>query len=340
MNRLALVSSILLSIAAPAAAADLLPGYDRFDLEAAHRARPVAASIWYPAAAPTYRVPVGDGPIFDPTPAFVGPAVAEGAHPLVLLSHGSGGNADTLGWLSSALAARGAIVLAVNHPGSTSGDSSPRRSADLAARARDLSAALDMILADPDFAPSVDAGRIGVVGFSLGGATALGLAGVRFDGAAQDARCGSGPDAADCVFFRNGGVRFADHPGFGEDARDPRVTTAIVVDPGFGGAVQPASLDGALAGLTLINLGDADRLPAADVGPAGNGLAGRLRAATYVEIAPANHFTFLGTCKPGAERMLADEAEDPICTDPQGADRAAIHARLVEAIAAGLGLRP
>ena len=168
MKRLALLAMLALSHTGPAAA-DTLPGYDRFDLTADHRARPIAASIWYPAANPTYRAPVGDGPIFDATFAFIGPAIAEGEHPLVLLSHGSGGNADSLGWLTSGLVANGAIVLAVNHPGSTSGDSSPRRSVDLEARANDLTAALDMILADPAFAPYIDADRIGVVGFSWAG---------------------------------------------------------------------------------------------------------------------------------------------------------------------------
>ncbi len=337
MRRLALLALLALSAADPATA-DMLPGYDRFDLRADHRARPIAASIWYPAANPTYRAPVGDGPIFDPTFAFIGPAIAEGEHPLVLLSHGSGGNADALGWLTSGLVAQGAIVLAVNHPGSTSGDSSPRRSVDLLSRATDLTAALDMILADPAFAPFIDEERISVVGFSLGGATALGLAGVRFDGAVQDTNCTTGHDAAECVFFRLGGVRFADYPGFEADARDPRVTRAGIVDPGFGGAADPETLQNALPGMTLINLGEADRLDATDIGPNGNNLAQRLPDTTYVEIAPASHFTFLGTCKPGAAKLLEDEQDDPICTDPEGTDRAAIHAQLIAAIALGLGL--
>ncbi|WP_424966470.1 alpha/beta hydrolase family protein [Dinoroseobacter sp. S375] len=306
MKRLALLSLMAVSQAVPAAA-DMLPGYDRFDLRADHRARPIAASIWYPAAAPTYRAPVGDGPVFDPSFAYVGPAVAEGAHPLVLLSHGSGGNADSLGWLSSGLVAQGAMVLAVDHPGSTSGDSSPRRSVDLGARAQDLSAALDMVLADPSFARFVDRDRVSVVGFSLGGTTALGMAGVRFDGAVQDANCATGPEAADCVFFCLGGVRFADHPGYEADARDARITRSVAIDPGFGGSADPQSLAEALAGITLINLGDADRLGAADVGPGGNALAQRLPETTYVELAPANHFTFLGTCKPGAVALLEEE---------------------------------
>lgn len=337
MRRLALFSTLVFCAAVPALA-DLLPGYDRFDLRTDHRAWPVAASVWYPATNPTYRAPVGDGPIFDPSFAFIGPAIAEGPHPLVLLSHGSGGNADALGWLSSGLVAEGAMVLAVNHPGSTSGDSSPRRSVDLGARARDLSAALDMLLADPGFAPFIDRDRIGVVGFSLGGATALGLAGVRFEGAVQDQNCAIGPEAADCVFFHLGDVRFADYPGFDADTRDARVQRAVIVDPGFGRAVQPDSVSKALAGMTLINLGDANRLAAADVSPAGNDLAARLPEARYVEIAPANHFTFLGTCKPGAADLLAEEGDDPICADPVGTDRAATHRRLIAEIAAGLGL--
>ena len=337
MKRLALLAMLALSSPVPAAA-DMLPGYDRFDLSADHRARPIAASIWYPAANRTYRAPVGDGPIFDPTFAFIGPGIKDGQHPLVLLSHGSGGNADSLGWLTSGLVGNGAMVLAVNHPGSTSGDSSPRRSVDLKARANDLTAALDMILADPAFGPFIDQDRIGVVGFSLGGATALGLAGVRFDGAVQDANCEAGPEAADCVFFRLGDVRFADYPGFGSDARDPRVSSAVTIDPGFGGSADPDTFQNALAGITLINLGDADRLAAADVGSNGNNLANRLPDASYIEIAPANHFTFLGTCKPGAAALLEEEQDDPICTDPEATDRAEVHMKLIDAISSGLGL--
>lgn len=337
MKRSALLSLLALSYAFPAAA-DMLPGYDRFDLFAAHRATLVVTSIWYPAANPTYRAPVGDGPIFEPSFAFIGPAIAEGQHPLVLLSHGSGGNAETLGWLATGLVERGAMVLAVNHPGSTSGDSSPRRSVDLEARASDLSAALDMILIDPAFAPHINQDRIATVGFSLGGATSLGLAGVRFIGTQQDANCATGPDAADCVFFRLGGVRFADYPGFDADTRDTRIGQAVIIDPGFGGSADPASIPNALPGITLINLGNADRLSATDVGPNGNDLANRLPGASYVEIASANHFTFLSTCKPGAIEMLNEEDEDPICSDPEGADRRATHAHLINAVAEGLGL--
>jgi predicted dienelactone hydrolase len=337
MKRFVALASAMFCLAQPLQAADL-PGYDRFDLMAAHRARPVAASIWYPAAGRSYRTHVGDGPIFEPVTAYMAPAVASGQHPLVLLSHGSGGNADTLGWLSAGLVARGAIVLAVDHPGSTSGDSSARRSLDLAARAGDLSAALDAVLADPNFAAFIDQSRISAVGFSLGGTTALALAGVRFDGRRQAERCASGPEAADCGFFLRGGADFATAAGFGADARDPRLSRAVAIDPGFGGAATAQSLRDIHQPVHLINLGGADRWPAVDVGPEGNGLAARLPGASYSQIAPAVHFTFLASCKPGAEKMLEEEGEDPICSDPVGADRAQVHAELIADIAAALGL--
>ncbi|MEQ8482072.1 MAG: hypothetical protein RIC18_15585 [Hoeflea sp.] len=337
MKRLVIVPALTLALAVPASA-EMLLGYDSFDLVAAHRSRPVAASIWYPAMNPTYLAPVGDGPIFEPTKAHIGPAVESGRHPLVLLSHGSGGNAQTLGWLASGLVERNAIVLAVNHPGSTSGDSSPRRSVDLEARAADLSAALDSILADPAFSARVDSQEISVVGFSLGGATALGLAGLRFDGEVQDARCEDSREAGDCVFFHKGGVSFADYPAFEADSSDDRIVQSVAIDPGFGAAVTEASLSDVNSRITLINLGYENRLEAADVSPKGNDLVTRLGVAEYLEIGPANHFTFLGVCKPRAAELLAEEGEDPICTDPDGADRKEIHDRLVAAIADALGL--
>tara|TARA_R110000737_G_scaffold340185_1_gene362792 strand:- start:973 stop:1308 length:336 start_codon:yes stop_codon:yes gene_type:complete len=84
------------------------------------------------------------------------------------------------------------------------------------------------------------------------------------------------------------------------------------VDPGFGASADPISVAAALTGVTLINLGDADRLGAVDVRPSGNDLTRRLPDAHYVEIAPAHHFTFRAACKPGAADMLDEEGEDPI----------------------------
>ena len=338
MKRLASFAGAIL-LTAGAARAEPYAGYDRFEITAPDRSGPVAASVWYPAAKATYRGLVGDNAVFQGTSAYVGAAMAEGKHPLVLLSHGSGGNMDGLGWLSSQLALKGAIVAAVNHPGSTSGDSSPRRSVRLSERAGDIRALLDHVLADPELASRIDPARIVTLGFSLGGATALNLAGAVTDGALFKPYCERFPDAADCVFFTKGGVDFARMPAaFSGDMRDPRVTAAIAIDPGLTYAMTQQSIEAMNLPVLLINLGGDDLWKAIDVSAGGSNLAGRMPQAQYARFGPAHHFTFLALCKPEGRALLAEEKDDPVCDDPEGADRGQIHEAVASRIAAFLGL--
>lgn len=312
-----------------------LPGYDRFDVQTAHRAFPVQGSIWYPAANRTYRGMIGDNIVFRGTPVQMGPRVKEGRHPLVVLSHGSGGNMDGLGWLSSALVKAGYMVLAVNHPGSTSGDSSPRRSVRLGQRVKDLSSALDQVLADPYFASHVDTNRIVSLGFSLGGATALQSVGLRFDSALTKAFCDENPDRVGCDFYRKGGVDFSkvDPEQFEGDFKDPRFAATVAVDPGFTVGLDPESLNTVTAPVLLISLGfQNDNWKAVDVTEEGSGLAHLLPKAQLVRIDPANHFSFLAECKPAGKAILAEEGEDPICDDPEGGDRGIAHQQTINAV--------
>lgn len=335
-----LIAAAFLAGLVGSAVAEPLAGYDRLTVAAPHRPAPLAASLWYPLGTPTYRGIVGENAVFEGTEAYVGAAIAKGRFPLVLLSHGSGGNMDNLSWLSAQLAARGAMVLAVNHPGSTTGDSSPRRSIRLSERAADLTAALDAILADPAFAPHVDAARIASLGFSLGGATALNLAGARLDRQAYRDYCARlGERAADCVFFAKGGVDLAALPADWErDMRDARIGAAVAVDPGMSYAITPESIAAMTLPVLLVNLGDETRWPAIDVSAAGSDLVARLPDASYAAVAPGNHFTFLAECKPEAPALLIAEGEDPICDEPAGTDRAGAHAEIAVLIADFLGL--
>lgn len=175
---------LALLLLATAAQADALPGFDHLTVDAPHRPRPLQASVWYPAATQTYTALIGANPAFLGTSVQVGPAIAAGPHPLVILSHGSGGNIDNLGWLAEGLVARGAIVAGVNHPGATSGDSSPRQLPYVLHRTQDIAALLATLTTDPAFGPALDPAQTTLLGFSLGGATALAAGGARFDAAA------------------------------------------------------------------------------------------------------------------------------------------------------------
>lgn len=338
-----LAGAIALGFGARAQAEDQrpeLPGYDRLQVEAPHRGRPIEGAIWYPAGRATYKSAIGRDVVFRGTEALVGAAAQEGRHPLIVFSHGSGGNMDNMGWLLSGLAQNGAIVLAVNHPGSTSGDSSPRRSIRLWERPQDISAALDHLLADPAWVARIDPGRISAMGFSMGGATALALAGVEIDLKLYADYCDSvGEAAMDCLFWARGGVdmRAVESEAGAKALADPRISATVAVDPGMGFGFTAGSVAAVDQPVMLLTLG-AERPIALDVSPAGNDLARRLPGAVHEEIAAAWHFSFLGLCTEAAPAILADAGEDPICEDPEGVDRAAVHAEAITRISAFLGL--
>jgi dienelactone hydrolase len=96
--------------------------------------------------------------------AFVAVPRATGRHPAVLLLHGSGGNREDLLLPAIELATRGAVAMTISQPNET------QTFRPLVVNAR---RALDVLTARRD----VDAKRLGLVGFSLGGQTAAILAG-------------------------------------------------------------------------------------------------------------------------------------------------------------------
>ncbi|MFZ1388779.1 MAG: hypothetical protein WBP46_03170 [Thiolinea sp.] len=331
----------ILSSTAPVLAAELdLPGYDRFTVQANHRARPIEASIWYKANTKTYKTPIGDNVIFYGKSAYMGAAIAEGKRPLVIISHGSGGNMDGLAWLSSGLAEAGAIVLAVNHQGSMTGDSSPRRTVLFEERIADVRAALDKALQDPNFTPAIDSQRISALGFSLGGTTIMQLAGANFDRQAYQAYCERLPDAQDCTFLRQGGVDFKQLPDSWEsNYSEPRISQFIAVEPGFSYGMTATSLKAINKPMLLITLGNKnEQWKAADVSESGSNLINLIPKAEHAVFAPAHHFTFLPECKPKGEAILREEQDDPVCTDPTGTNRAQIHQQIITKVSQFLQL--
>jgi predicted dienelactone hydrolase len=147
-------------------------------------ARTVRVTLWYPSEQDGTREFFDD----DGERALLlrdAGVAAGGPHPLILVSHGSGGNAAQMFWLGHFLAEQGYIVVAVDHNGTDEEELKNKRPTltDFFGweRASDLSVVLTGLLDDPAFAGKIDAARIGAAGFSLGGTTALWTAGARID---------------------------------------------------------------------------------------------------------------------------------------------------------------
>ncbi len=143
--------------------------------------RTLTADVWYPAdAATTAGLPKSEytfpGLAYTSSVAFDAPPVSTaGPFPLVVYSHGSGGLRYVSAFLTEALAARGFVVVAVDHTGNTALDAFAKttlpRKEILRLRPVDIRAEIaTMTSADPSnpFAGSVDATRIGLVGHSAG----------------------------------------------------------------------------------------------------------------------------------------------------------------------------
>ncbi|WP_371171520.1 alpha/beta hydrolase family protein [Aliiroseovarius sp. 2305UL8-7] len=153
---------------------------DRFDWDGATD-RPLAWSAWYPVSTDDTGGNRPHGQFFDLGDVEVDRELADSsAFPVVLLSHGTGGSPESMGWLARRLAQNGYVVIGAHHHGNTGRE--PYRAEGFLCwweRALDLSALLSMLSEYGPFSGRLDVERVHAVGFSLGGYTALALAGAR-----------------------------------------------------------------------------------------------------------------------------------------------------------------
>jgi predicted dienelactone hydrolase len=101
-------------------------------------------------------------------------------HPLVVFSHGAGGNGSGYAWFGEYLASHGYLVAMVYHYRANTFDSSALYVRNrLWQRPRDVSLDISHLLEDKVWGPHIDPNQIGVAGHSQGGFTALWLGGAR-----------------------------------------------------------------------------------------------------------------------------------------------------------------
>ncbi len=153
--------------------------------------RQLTVEVWYPAMSDDTQTGTIAAPRRDADVWF-----ADGPYPLLVISHGNGGTRTDLAFLAAHLAARGFVVAAPDHLDAELGvDGVPIERVPVD-RPLDVLAVIDGL---PDISPLnwlIDAERVGVIGYSLGGFTALTLSGARIDPAAYLAACAR-PEQAD-----------------------------------------------------------------------------------------------------------------------------------------------
>lgn len=305
-----------------------------------HHDAETRVAIWYPRSAGGTPTVYAENAVFRGVEAFVDAQPAQGAFPVVLFSHGMGGTDRAQAWLGAGLAGRGAVVVMVNHPNSTWGDFDMVEGVRHWTRAADLSRALDVLGADPDLGPHLDATRVMAAGFSYGGWTALSLGGMTGNLDGMVAACTAHVEtmeACDMLLSEAVGLPRQDPELWNASHADPRVTMVAAIDPGFVWGLDEHDAGALVPGALLIGLGDDEaRMMATDF--VESGLAALVPDAQILQLAPAVHFTAMPLCQPGGAAILQADQDDPVCTDPPGADRAAVHTAIIGAIADILGL--
>ena len=135
----------------------------------------------------SFRVWVQYPALQKPEPLSFGPYSLEvsvnanlvaGVHPLVLVSHGSGGTPFAYRTISTFLAKCGFIVVLPEHYGNNRNNNELENTdRNLVLRPKHIRLMLDQLLADPFLNGQVLPGKVAMIGHSMGGYTALALAG-------------------------------------------------------------------------------------------------------------------------------------------------------------------
>ena len=271
---------------------------------------PLQVAIWYPSDSPTADAMLG---AFDMDVAKNAPVPA-GPHPLIVMSHGTGGMALNSYDTAIALADAGFIVVAVTHTGDNYRDHSAsftRR--QFVGRPRHISRVIDFMLSAWPGHASVDPARIGIFGHSAGGTTALIIAGGVADLSRLAAFCRTNPEDWGCQHAKQRPPVPQENVSAPVAAADIRVKAVVLAAPAISVVFKPDGLAGVKVPVQLW-------VAAKDEVVTDGSLVRTLLPTTpdYQLVANGGHFAYLTPCN----EMLAKSAPE-ICVDPPGFDRAA-----------------
>lgn len=286
-------------------------------------AGPSAPPAAMPAAQPApqtvgfarLEVPDGAGPAIEVgiwTPPTNGTG-EDARRPLIVISHGNGGDFRSHEATARALAQAGFTVAALTHTGDNWRDQS--QAANVAQRPRQIHVLIDYLTGQWDGRAGIDPDRIGAFGFSSGGFSVLTAAGGKPDLSRVIDHCRANPNLYDCRLV-------SAHPEAIQSAavqkwvHDTRIKAVVAAAPALGFTFTREGLSGVTQPVQLWRAEDDHVLPSPFYAePVRDALP---RPPEYRVVPSADHFDFLPPC---SARLAA--AAPIICVATPGFDRAA-----------------
>lgn len=302
--RLALVILSLAIVSSPVEAKAGQAGFER-----QVTADGTEVGIWYPATGTPVHQRLG---LYAQEVVGHVP-VPRGKHPLIVISHGTGGDYAGHVDTAAALARAGFIVAALTHPGDNWRDNS--RATRIEGRPPALSATISYMLQGWSGRAAIDPDRIGAFGFSAGGFTVLAAAGGRPDMTRFADHCAKHPTFFVCTLLKSQPRTLS---SAWPSMTDPRIKAIVVAAPAIGFTFDRTGLEGVRIPVQLWRADDDQILPAPSSADA-------VRFALpnkpeFHAVPTAGHFDFLAPC--------AEPATMPhLCASAPGFDRTKFHAR-------------
>ena len=325
---------IALAIAAPvsisaAAQNDRVVAATTIELENKASGRKIVTELWYAPAGNPKAEDLSFRPPLRPVTVARNADPVSGKRPLIVVSHGNWGSRYSQGWLALKLVNSGYIVLSTSHPGTVGDDQSATGRYRLWDRSRDVSFVLDQILRDPKWAAGIDETRIGFVGHSFGGWTGVSLAGGRYDPARQRAFCEkSAKKDPYCDGTLKDDITGIPATDAGESFKDARIRAFYIMASGPAQGFAADSLKSISASF-IVDTARFDEI----LEPLANSstFAKQISGAREV-VRPVGHFAYVPECRSIVGKVLAAAAGIPICDDPAGVDRAAVHEQVANEV--------
>jgi predicted dienelactone hydrolase len=289
--------------------------------------RPLKASVWYPSQTQIPQERIAENAVFVGTDVVRLGTPSQGEFPVVILSHGYGGNWRNENWLATRLVQDGYIVAALDHPGTTTFDHSPLAASQWWRRATDVSRLLDWLLEQSYLVKHIDDANITAIGHSLGGWTVMLLAGAEFDRNQLKQECEIYNNPRTCGLMTELGM---DQPQIGEPANgltDARIKRVVTLDLGLARSLSRQSLQVLTTPTLILAAGvDIGDLPQEkESGFLAQFIPKQNR--DYIVYPDAAHFSFMQLCKPNAIAMLEEEVpgDGIICRDGDWRSREKLH---------------
>lgn len=270
---------------------------------------PLPVGIWYPTTAPASDNDIG---LYIQPVAPNGPMAGK-SHPLIVLSHGTGGSLEGHYDTAVALARAGFVVAAMTHTADNYRDQSA--ATHLADRPRAVHAVIEYMLTAWTQRAAIDPARVGMFGFSSGGFTALVAIGGVPDLALIPRYCDTHQQTFTCRLVKQ---HAADLPAAEAWVHDPRIKAAVIAAPAIGFTFTPSGLANIRMPVQLWKAADDHILPAPDHADAVR--AALPRTPDFRVVAGADHFDFLAPCTDPLARVAPE-----ICQEHGTFDRAAFH---------------